>query len=133
MDVHELYHKCLGFHWFRDGSERFHQFTVLPFGLSPCSYVFLKIMRPLTKKWRGQGLKAVIFLDDGIVSNGDERSTKMAAETIRRDLLDAGFLINHAKSDFLPTQKREWMGVIIDTTKLTFEFPGEKLPNSRVA
>ena len=39
---------------------------MLPFGLSSAPYVFPKLMRPLVKLWRAKGLKAVMYLDDGI-------------------------------------------------------------------
>jgi len=40
---------------------------VLPFGLSSAPYVFTKVLKPLKKHWRIQGLYIAIFLDDGWV------------------------------------------------------------------
>ena len=40
-------------------------FTVLPFGLSSAPYVFTKVLKPLEKYWRIQGLCIAIFWDDG--------------------------------------------------------------------
>ena len=62
IDVHEAHQKYLGFHWHQNGKEHFYVFTVLPFGLSPASYVFSKTLRPLTKKSRAEGIKIVVFL-----------------------------------------------------------------------
>ena len=128
VDVHEEHQTYLGFHWYKDGVEHFYKFTVLPFGLSPASYVFTKVLRPLTKKWRGQGLKAIIFLDDDIASHGSKPMTEKAADIIQGNLIAAGFTINYKKSCFSPTQRGEWMGTIIDTTKLTIEVPKQKIP-----
>ena len=38
---------------------------VLPFGLSPAPYVFTKLIRPFVKKWRGQGIRSVVFIGNG--------------------------------------------------------------------
>ena len=43
-------------------------FMYLPFflfGLSTAPYVFTKLLKPLEKHWRLQGISIAIFLDDG--------------------------------------------------------------------
>ena len=84
-------------------------------------------MRPLTKSWRGQGIKSVVFLDDGIAAQNTKKLTKNAAEKIESDLTRAGFTINKEKSDLIPKQKRKWLGVIIDTKSMSFYVPEEKI------
>ena len=49
-----------------------YRFVVLPFGLSSAPYVFTKMMRPLVRLWRSKGLKAVVYLDDGIYALQNE-------------------------------------------------------------
>ena len=41
---------------------------VLPFGLATACYLFTKLLQPLVKSWRFQGLQTVIYLDDGIAA-----------------------------------------------------------------
>ena len=53
------------FSWVFSGSVRYFCFSVLPFGLSSAPYVFTKCLRPLVKFWRFNGVKIVVFLDDG--------------------------------------------------------------------
>ena len=65
VDIHPEYHKYLGFQW---ELESIFVFAVLPFGLSMACYLFTKIMRPLIWYWRGQGLKAIVYLDNGIMA-----------------------------------------------------------------
>ena len=127
VDINEHCQKYLGFAWADGERDRFYEFTVLPFGLSPAGYVFSKIMRPITKCWRGQGFKVVIFLDDGIASNGGSAETKILADIIQSDLKRAGFSVNFTKSDFTPTKRGEWLGMIVDTEKMTFQVPTEKI------
>ena len=65
--------RFLGFSWVTsDGKPSFFIFTVLEFGLSSAPYIFTKLLRPLVKHWRSQGIHIVIYLDDGF----DVESTK---------------------------------------------------------
>ena len=61
-------------------------------------YVFTKLMRPLIRLWRGTGLKAIIYLDDGIVSVKGEQQVIEASAGVRYDLEKAGFVVNVEKS-----------------------------------
>ena len=50
-------------------AKAFYVFTILPFSLATACYVFTKLLQPLVKFWRSQGLRAVLYLDDGIVAS----------------------------------------------------------------
>ena len=76
VDVYAEHQKYLGFAWELDGIKQYFVFAVLPFGLATACYVFTKLMRPVVKYWRGQGLRAVIYIDDGIVAVKGERAAK---------------------------------------------------------
>ena len=67
IDIAHEHQTFLGFSWRSSDSvnEVFYVFTVLPFGLSSAPYVFTKVLKPLEKYWRIQGLCIAIFLDDG--------------------------------------------------------------------
>ena len=84
---------------------RFFVFTVLPFGLKPASYVFTKVLRPLIKYWRAMGIKAVIYVEDGIAARKTEALAAKAGEVIASSLAGAGFYINWEKSNFSPKQE----------------------------
>ena len=60
-----LSHQQFVEHW---GLTQFYVFSVLPFGLATACYAFTKLLRPLIKYWRSQGLRALLYLDDGIVA-----------------------------------------------------------------
>ena len=62
MDVHPDFHKFLCFQWEMKGIAKYFVFAVLPFGLSTACYLFTKLLI------RYRGLKAIIYLDDGIVA-----------------------------------------------------------------
>ena len=52
----------------------YHVFLILSFGLTATYYVFTKL---LAKYWHGQGLRTLVYLDDGIVAvAGKENAEK---------------------------------------------------------
>ena len=102
-------------------------FTVLPFGLSTACSIFTKLLRPLLAKWRGMGIKAILYLDDGIVSENNLHSLHSQVLTIRSDLKKAGFTVNEEKSVWNPAQTLEWLGILINTVEFTFVVPVRKV------
>ena len=103
IELHPEHQKFLGCEWtFEDGSTKYFQFCVLPFGLSSACYVFTKVLCPITERWRGFGfgIKAIINIDDGIAASRSFELAKTAGELIKNDLVSAGFVVNAEKSDF---------------------------------
>ena len=94
----------------RGGRTRYFMFKQLPFGLSSACHVFTKINRPLVKRWRAQGLRSFIYLDDGAILVQGQNHATIASELVRADVLASGFLINEKKSKFMPTKNLEWLG-----------------------
>ena len=133
VDVHPMHQKYLGFEWvFAGDRRRYFQFTVLVFGLATACYVFSKIMRPFTKRWRGMGIKSILYIDDGIGAKRSFEEARTAGKQIRKDLLGAGFYINEEKSDFIPKQEGVWLGMKIDTRAQKFSIPEEKIQNLKI-
>ena len=77
-------------------------FTVLPFGLSSTPHVLTKILRPLEKHWRHQGICVAVFLDDGWGIEMDSQVCSIVAYAVRTDFLKRRFVTNEDKSDTLP-------------------------------
>ena len=93
------------------GDEIFYVFTVPPFGLSTAPYVFTKLLKPLEKRWRLQGIWIAIFLDDGWGIVQDKQDCHATARAVRKDLSSAGFIANDEKSVWEPTQVLDWLGM----------------------
>ena len=66
VEIVKHHRRFLGFHW----DNVYYTFTVLPFGLSSAPYAFTKLMRPIVRYRCSKGLKAVVYLDDGLCSEG---------------------------------------------------------------
>ena len=128
VPIREEHRKYLGFSWtFADGTTRYFQFLVLPFGLASACYAFTKLMRPLVKKWRGQGIRCVVYLDDGIAGDASYTQCKNISDLIQSDLRNAGLTINAKKSKLEPSQNGNWLGFDINTRLMIFSVPRRKI------
>ncbi|VDI17418.1 Hypothetical predicted protein [Mytilus galloprovincialis] len=123
LDICPQQHTYLGFSW----EDKFYCFTVLAFGLSTGPYIFTKCLRPLVKYWRKNGIKIVLYLDDGFGMNNENNECIKDAEFVKQSLLSAGFLLNEEKSVFTPVQKLEWLGIIWDSCNFTLCIPQRRI------
>ena len=98
VDIYPKHQKYLGFQWDIGGVTGYYVFAVLPFWLSTACYIFTKLMRPLVRYWRGRGLKAIVYLDDGIIAVKGELEALKESSQVQNDLQCAGFVINIEKS-----------------------------------
>ena len=104
VDIHKEYWQYLGFAWDNGGVPKYYVFGVLPFGLANACYLFTKLLRPLTKYWRGQGLHAIIYLDDSIVSVNGKKAAEQASQQVLGDLQRAGLIEHTDKCIWTATQ-----------------------------
>ena len=124
FDLHAAYHhiemfyphtEFWGFSWIVGGEQKIFMFLVLPFGLKSAPYIFTKITRPLIKRWRGDGKRVVMYLDDGIGFDQTFESAVAISKSVHSDLRSSGFVINERKSMWNPIQCLDWLGYSIDT------------------
>lgn len=128
VSINPDHYQYLGFAWdFQPGVTRYFVFVVLPFGLSTACYLFTKLLRPLIKKWRGEGLRSIIYIDDGIFGTLSKILTTKACLRVRADLENAGFTLNEIKSKLYPQQIGEWLGFGIDLENFILFVPQQKL------
>ena len=117
IEIHEEHRQYLSFAWdFGDSVLRYFHFCVLPFGLSSAPFIFTKLMKPLTKCWRTQGIPIAVYLDDGLGAGKSSIVAKRHALIVHSDLLKAGFIVNaEPKSVWDPSQTITWLGYTINT------------------
>ena len=125
--IHKDHQSYLGFSWKFKNKIKYFIFRVLPFGLPTAGHVFSKVLRPMVKFWRAQGFQVIFYLDDGWGVESDFDSCSLLSNTVRRDLLSAGFFINEEKSQWCPTKKLTWIGFKWDLNNSTLEFPCETI------
>ena len=127
VDIHRDFHTYLGFQWETKGVACYLVFTVLPFGLATACYLFTKVMRPLISYWRGRGLKAIVYLDDGIVAVRGKEKALVESARVKQDIENARFVIHVEKSTWEPSHTIEWLGFQIDLSKGEFSVPVAKI------
>jgi len=102
-------------------------FNVLPFGLATACYAFTKLLRPLVKYWRGKGLRALLYLDDGIVAVSGKEAAQVASQQVRGDLTKPGLNEHTAKCIWEPTLKLRWLEFNLDLGIGQVSVPEDKL------
>ncbi len=114
IDMHQSSMPFLGFCWPFNGKRVWFRFTVLCFGISSGPRIFTKLLKPLVTRWRAEGIKLVLYLDDGLGLANDRITADTQASRVRADLQLAGFCINDTKSVWSPSKTLCWLGVDID-------------------
>ena len=102
-------------------------FKVLPFGLAIACYTFTKLLRLLVKYWHSQGLRAIVYFDDGIVAISGKEAAQKASHSVKADLAKAGFVQHSAKCTWEPTQKFCWLGFELDLKVGFISVPKNKI------
>ncbi|KAK6056335.1 hypothetical protein COOONC_06161, partial [Cooperia oncophora] len=97
--------RYLGFEW----GNSLYKFTVLPFGLSS-AHIFTKLLKPLIKKWRGEGKGIAMYLDDGLIWGCSREECERVSKDIRKDLKSFA----EGKCNWLPAAETKWLGFVIN-------------------
>ncbi len=126
-DIHEDFVKYLGFAWEFDGRMRYFAYAVLPFGLSSAPFIFTKLLRPIVGYWRSKGIRAVMYLDDGIVASENFDIAVRHSETVKHSLGAAGLVHNESKSVWEPVRCLTWLGLTVDLAEGSLTIPEERI------
>ena len=89
--------------------------------------MFSKLMRPLVKLWRSKGLKAVMYLDNGICAVKGKIEAKKASAWVRDALECAGLVVHEGKSVWFPSLSTAWLGFDADLERGCVLVPEAKL------
>ena len=108
-------------------------FKVPCFGVASASYIFIKLLQPLIRYWRGKGLRTVVYLDDGLRRVAIYSSAVEPSLLVRNTLECAGFIVHPAKVNWEPTQRLVWLGFVIDLCLGQIEVPPEMIASSQDA
>jgi hypothetical protein len=119
VPVHPSHQKFLRFEW----RGRIYQFNCLAFGLAPAPRCFSKILKVVAAHLRRQGLRMIVYLDDILIINSSKERTKADVVKVIELLQHLGFLINWEKSIVDPAQILEYLGLVVDSVRLSFALP----------
>ena len=107
--------------------EKLSFYTCLPFGLASALLVFTKLLRPVVAHLRKAGIRLIIYLDDILVMSPSASETITVINSVRSALESLRFIVNELKSIFKPTQSIEFLGIMVNSSKLAFCLPPKKV------
>ncbi|XP_011866158.1 PREDICTED: uncharacterized protein LOC105561098 [Vollenhovia emeryi] len=122
VPIHPSHRRFLRFQW---GGSTF-EFTALPFGLATAPYIFTKIMRPVVRALREKGFQSIVYVDDFLLLGASREECLRNVQTSLEVLSALGFLVNHAKSQLIPSVRCKYLGFIFDSIHQSIAIPPEK-------
>lgn len=100
-----------------------YEFTCLPFGLSVAPYIFTKIMKPVLRILRTNGILCVNYLDDFLIIADTKLNCISKTSFTIRLLESLGFLVNWSKSVIVPSQQVKFLGFQLCSQSMTLSLP----------
>ena len=98
---------------------RVFQFKTLPFGLSPAPRIFTNVVSVLLKWCHRNGINMIPYLDDWLLYNADRKLLTRHTEQVVQMAGNLGWVINFEKSELIPSQQFEFLGMSLDTVTST--------------
>lgn len=110
------------------GSQVFHfQYQALPFGINIAPRVFTKLVAEMAAHIREDSSFFVPYLDDFLLI-GDSASLVQAQLSRTLTILKTlGWQVNWEKSSLIPSQIKQFLGILIDSTKQKYFLPQQKV------
>ena len=93
-----------------------YQFKALCFGLSTAPQVFTRVMAPVSAILHSMGICMRPYLDDWLVQSSSRESLLRDLQTVLHLCHELGIVINPQKSNLVPSQVVQYLGVVIDAT-----------------
>ena len=93
-----------------------YQFKVLCFGLSTAPQVFTRVMAPVSAILHSMGIRIRWYLDDWLVQSSSRESLLEDLQTVLQLCHELGIVVNPQKSNLVPSQVVQYLGVVIDST-----------------
>ena len=84
-------------------------------------------MKPVVALLRWAGIRLIIYLDDLLFMHATQEGLREDMATARYLLENLGFVINLEKSVFVPMQKLEFLGFVINTIDMILVLPDDKV------
>ena len=93
-----------------------YQFKALCFGLSTAPQVFTRVMAPVSAILHSMGIRMRRYLDDWLVQSASRVSLLRDLQTVLQLCHEFGIVVNPQKSNLVPSQVVQYLGVVIDST-----------------
>ena len=126
VPIHPSSRKYLRFVW-RDQN---YQFKVLPFGISTAPRVFTKLMTAIAAEARKQGVLLFQYFDDWLIHQQSKELVISNLKIVWRMVTDLGLIPNEEKSELVPTQDFNYVGMNFRTTFNVVRVPLDRIQNT---
>ncbi len=93
--------------------------------------MFTKVFHPLIWKRRGEGIKMSVYIDDGLGIAGSKVTAQSQSDHVKNDLHSAGFKDQTEKPGWKVTQRKKWLGFILDLNLFCLSIPESKIQGTR--
>ena len=123
LPINSVHRKYMRFMW----RGQLFQFSSVPFGLSPAPREFTTLLKPVMAILRKLGMRILIFLNNIIILNQNRDILTQDRDSIIWLLQHRGFNINWEKSSLNPSQRVEYLGLIIDSQTMILTLTGKKV------
>ena len=90
MDIHPDCCPFLGFSWMVKGERNLFYVYSAAIWFGHCMLCFTKLLRPLVKRLRSYGFRAIVYIDNGICVANSSRECEQAKKVMLEDLASAG-------------------------------------------
>ena len=95
------------------------EFMCLCFGVGLAPRVITKLLKIPISLLKKMNIRVIIYLDDMLILSHKIRESHMSRDTVIYLLQNLGFIVNIIKSILYPCQKIEFLGMEIDSIKMT--------------
>ena len=136
IDISDFYHhfllrrkdsKSMRFMW--EGKK--YECIGMPFGLAPAPRLSTKLLAPAIRHLRRLGIRLSVYIDDIIVlARSIPQSVAHTQQTVNL-LHHLGFSVHPEKCKFVPLRSQEFLGTQINSKRMQFRVPREKLRSVR--
>jgi len=116
LPSHQAY---MSFQW----EGKIYWYQVLPFGMSSLPWLFTRFAQAMVHHLCCQGVQVMAYMDDFIVI-GHSQWQALKHTTLTLHLLNQlGWQVNFKKSDLMPSQSKEFLGLVNTTGPPPFKVP----------
>ena len=121
--MHPLFTRFLTFVFL----DTLYQFTCLPQGLTSAPRIFTKVMKTVLSYLRSFAIKIAAWLDDFLLAAKSADLAKEHTSFTLSTLKELGFVPNLEKSQLVPVQKIQHVGLVWDSVAFTVSIPEDKI------
>jgi hypothetical protein len=107
------------------------RYRALPMGHSWSAWTFQRLLKPILRHLRRQGIRLLAYLDDWLIIGKTAAETLRHAQTTLELLVRLGFRPNWEKSVLTPTRSLTFLGFVIDSSTMTVAVPSTKITDVR--